>query len=189
MNVLLTLAVIASLMFVYISFVHIVPNALMSIFRQRLWKLRDELAAEVRANKFQNEEPAECMIELIERFIRLAPEFSAARVGLAKLLTRMSHLPRPVPMVSFEGLQGSEEQLLHSYGERFSATITKHILFETPSGWVFIAVSVVLAPILVPLRIWLERDREERPRLSEDVRERVTESAKELARSNRFVPA
>jgi hypothetical protein len=185
MNALWTLAVMASLLFAWICVVHIIPGSLMCMFRQRLWHQRDELAAEIRAGRFNDSEPAECLIDLMERYIRFAPEFSAFRVTIARTAARFGDVPPPEPF-SIETLLPAERLIMGTYMANFNETVADHVLFETPSGWLLILLSVLILPLMLLFEVLGGRG-VRRP--LDDARRSASEGSMELARSKRFAAA
>lgn len=154
MNALLTLGIAASLLFAWFCLFHIIPSCLLSMFRYRLWRQRDELAAEIRNGSFEQTEAPEDLILLMERFIRFAPEFSAARVTLGRIVEGLSDLPAPEPLFDTTEMVPAEKEKLDAYMAEFNDSVGDHVLLETPSGWAVILLSIVLLPILVPLALY-----------------------------------
>jgi hypothetical protein len=187
MNVLWTIGVVASLLFAWVCLFHIIPSCLMSMFRYRLWRQRDGLAGEIRNGKFANPEQAECLVDLIERFIRLAPQFSAFRIALARESAAISREEPPATDFDLSGLDESEREIFESYREDFFKTVFDHVFFETPSGWLAVASVLLFAPVILLLQL-IRRDDHDQWTLTDDARRRVSQGSVELARNGSFLP-
>lgn len=156
MNVLLTIGLIGALLFAWACVFYVIPSCLMSIFRYRLWRQRDELAADIRNGTFAHDGVPDRLVELIESFIQFAPEFSAARILLARLVEAWSDVPAsPRETLDMSEMLPTEQEHLEEYLTKFNDTVGNHLIFETPSGWLFLLVCLLLSPILVPLMLYL----------------------------------
>lgn len=216
MNAIWTIGVVASLLFAWVCLFHVVPSNLTSMFRFRIWCQRDELSAAIRAGEFSDVDQAERLLALMESFVRLAPQFSAFRITLARFSALSIRAEQP-KMFDISELPPEEQQRFRKRLEKFNDTVANHVLFETPSGWLVLAISLLLAPILIPRsrrRNRIRGTRHEAPspvvagrppkkdsadgRLStrhrrksgalDDVRKRASDEANKLAQDGLLVP-
>ncbi|HEY8082849.1 MAG TPA: hypothetical protein VIE64_04745 [Solirubrobacterales bacterium] len=183
MDVLLTIAVTAVALFVWICLFKVIPSALLSMFRYRLWRQRDDLAAEIRRGTFEHRGAAEGVLERIECFIRLAPELSPLHIWLMRGSALGVDLPEP-PQLDFDGLSPKERDLLAKHLEKLSDALTGHALFETPSGWITVLLGLPIGLAVIATRRALNRDHYE-GNLAEGARRRVSEGSFELAARGR----
>jgi hypothetical protein len=154
MNAILTIGVAASLLFAWVCIFHVIPNCLLSMFRYRLWRQRDELAAEIRNGSFDRVEAPEELVELMERFIQFAPEFSAVRVTLGRIIEGLSDVPAPrEPLLDMSEMVPAEKENLERYLAKFNGSVGDHVLLETPSGWGVVLMGILLLPILIPVAL------------------------------------
>jgi hypothetical protein len=154
MNTLLMIGVVGSLFFAWVCIFHVIPNCLLSMFRYRLWRQRDELAADIRNGSFERTEAPEELVELMERFIQFAPEFSAARVTLGRIVEGLSDVPAPrEPLLDMTEMLPEEQEMLGRYMTKFNDSVGDHVLLETPSGWGVVLIGVLLLPILIPIAL------------------------------------
>src|SRR4051794_24687215 len=129
MDVLLTIAVIAVALFVWICLFKVIPSALLSMFRYRLWRQRDELAAEIRAGEFEHRKQAEGVLARIECFIKLAAELSPLHIWLMRG-SMVGVDVQEQERLDFSALAVDEHKVLERHLERLSSSLTDHVLFE-----------------------------------------------------------
>lgn len=182
MTAIMTLAVIAVVFFVWACLFWILPSALMGMFRNRLWRQRDALMAEIRKGAFQNPEQARWVARHIECYIHLAPQLSPLHIGLMRLSMIGTDLEDPEEP-DLNALLPAERGLLEKRLDRFSSTLVSHVLFETPSGWltVFVGIPIGLCVLLVRR---IKRDGHGGT-LSDGAKRRVTEGSSELINRKR----
>lgn len=185
MNTILTIAVLASILFAWICVFYILPSSLMSMFRYRLWEQRDELATEIRNGAFADPHPAECLLARIESFIRQAPHFSALNIGLMRVSAKPVDKASFVDDLHFDDLTTAEREILEKRLLEFYKTVTQHVLLETPSGWL---TTMVALPIGVTVLISRRLRHDPSGTLADGARRRVSQGSLELAQKEPFAP-
>ena len=176
MNVVLTLAVFASVLLAWVCLFNILPSCLEAMFRYRLAEQRDELALAVFRGDFQNPEPSERVVRKIEWFMENSSDVTVFRTLIARVVASTSRIPTPVAF-DYGDMEPSEQQALESSLERFHITVANHALFETPSGWLFVILCLVLAPLIL---INLKIQRSDKT-FGDELREPIAEGVRDLA--------
>jgi len=148
MNVFLGFLAVSIVVAAWIILFKVIPDSLMAMFRFRLWKQRDDLAAELRESRFSEQAPAEKVIELVEAHIVLAAQLSPMHIALM----RISELGMPEPTdgyIDLGALPSDERALLERRLERINQLVADHVLLETPSGWLTVVFGIPLAAVVV----------------------------------------
>src|SRR5947209_7687017 len=140
MTLLLTINVIALTAFAWLSAFAIVPACSASRFRYRLWRLRDELVDEVRAQKFVNTDVPKRLIMIVERAIEEASNLSALNILLFRLAGGFASSP-----FDLKDLVPSDKELITNHLREFDSAIARRALGGTPSGWIALIVLVPTA--------------------------------------------
>jgi hypothetical protein len=95
------------------------------------------------------------LVGLMERFIEFAPEFSAIRVTLGRIVEGLSDVPAPrEPLLDMSEMLPLEKEKLEKYLLRFNDSVGDHVLLETPSGWGVVLLGILLLPILIPVALY-----------------------------------
>lgn len=182
MTVLLTIAMFASLLFAWICLFNILPALLTSMFQYRLARQRDDLALAILKGEFEVSEPAERMVAMMGGFIQIASDITVFRALIARAATAVS---RPPISDEFDYGEATPEDRvdLERRFQAFSRTVSNHALFETPSGWAFVLIALVLALPLLALRAIRPSDLT----LKEELYEPISEGVRDLPPSARDV--
>ena len=175
MTVLATPALIAVALFVWACFFKVIPNCLLSLFRYKLWRQRDELAREIRRGEFEHRKSAEMVLEEIECFIEGAPQLSPLNIGLLYLSAR-GVVVVPEDRLILRKLPADERARLESTLDDFHRSVAMHVLFGTPSGWLVVLLAVPMVPVVLFFRA-LANEGKQLPRLKADTRERVSQGS------------
>lgn len=136
-----------------VSLAWIIPSSNTSIFRYRLWNLRDRVYDDIRAGAFDNDERPSEFLAFVERAIIHSPEFTPVRL-LITHLTCGRELRRAVPMPAFlqlDQLSTADRGRMTGYLDEFERAATRQIIVGTPSGWVATA---FLLPVAVAASLW-----------------------------------
>ncbi|HEU5253513.1 MAG TPA: hypothetical protein VFU16_09345 [Solirubrobacterales bacterium] len=148
MTVLLALALVGALIFFWVCLFKIFPDSLLAMFRFRLWRERDELAKEVRAEFYAQPEPAEQVVKLIEHYVELAPQLSPLHIVLMRL-SELRMQDDHSGYIDLGELEPEERAQLESRMERVNDLLTNHAMLETPSGWGLLLIGLPFVPIAV----------------------------------------
>jgi hypothetical protein len=175
MTVLATLALIAVALFVWACLFKVIPNCLLSLFRYKLWRQRDELAQDIRRGEFEHRKSAEMVLEEIECFIEGAPQLSPFNIGLLYLSAR-GVVVVPEDRLVLRNLPTDERARLESTLDAFHRTVAKHVLFGTPSGWLVVLLAMPAVPVVLFFRA-LAHEGKQLTRLKADTRERVSQGS------------
>jgi hypothetical protein len=148
MNALLTVSVVAIALFAWASVVRIVPFCAVSLFRYRLWRIRDQLVDEVRHGKFDDIEQPKILVSLVEATIAGAKDLTALNMLLLRLAAPRDVSP-PHPL-NLDDLNPSDRELVEGHLHRLLREMAIHTLGGTPSGWIC---SIVLLPLAVVVTV------------------------------------
>jgi hypothetical protein len=157
----------------WFSVAFVVPWSLRSLFRYRLWALRDQVMDEVLAGEVSREDALR-VLERIEFTIRNARDLTALRLLGLHLATRS--FPRVEEPVF-------DDPRVRKHNHKLAELVVNHVMWGSPSGWiasvfgtVFLFVGYVILPRL--------RRSDRRDGFSERVLEEV-EAASEAWRARR----
>lgn len=153
MSALLTAYGVAVALFAWFMLVKVVPDCGTSHFRYRLWALRDELVDEIRAGEYEDEARAQRFVAMFEWAIEQAADLSVLNVILL-------HLSRPHRAgrdpLDLEGLAPADASRLQVYRDDFERAMAMKAL-GTPSGWIFMALALPAALVVVPCELLFRR--------------------------------
>lgn len=175
MTVLTTFALIAVAVFAWACLFKVIPNCLLSLFRYKLWRQRDQLAREIRCGEYEHRESAEMVLEEIECFIEGAAQLSPLNIGLLYLSAR-GVVVVPEDRLILQKLPADERARLESTLDDFHRTVAKHVLIGTPSGWLVTFLAVPAVPVVLFFRA-LADEGKQLARLKADTRERVSQGS------------
>lgn len=175
MTVLTTFALIAVALFVWACFFKIIPNCLLSLFRYKLWRQRDQLAREIRCGEYEHRESAEMVLVEIECFIEGAPQLSPLNIALLYLSAR-GVVVVPEDRLILRKLPADERARLEGKLDEFHRAVARHVLCGTPSGWLVMSLAVPIVPVVLFFRA-LADEGKQLPRLKADTRERVSQGS------------
>ncbi len=104
-----------------------VPDSLVSLFRYKLWRIRDELVDAIRDGRVVDSAESGQLVSVIEETIQHAPQWTLLRLLFTPGIARVT---RDVAKTT------QTRQLdLQSYRVRFAADVVLHLLYGSPSGW------------------------------------------------------
>ncbi len=121
-------------LFAWFCLVRIIPSCNVSMYRYRLWRLRDRVADELREGTFQEAEQAKGLLHFIEAVIVLAPELGPVKLGV--MLWSCRHVPDPEDPFKLEALSPQDKVLMEERLNELGGLTARHVLFGSPSGWV-----------------------------------------------------
>ena len=142
MRTFVALDIVGITLFAWFCVVKIIPSSNVSMYRYRLWRLRDRVADEVREGAFEDVAQPRQLVRFIEGIIVLAPELGAVKLAVMRWSCR--HVPDAEYPFSLEGLQPREREIMEARINELGALTVRRILFGSPSGW-FLA--LILAPL------------------------------------------
>jgi hypothetical protein len=140
---LLTLNVILLALAAWAALFRVIPTCASSLFRYRLWRLRDQLVDDIRNEEFRdNAQPMElvCMIEAV---IAGAQDLTAFKAWAAHATSRGLAIPDSLRLPHAH--PRDKDRLEKVLNELYAAMLSKALL-GTPSGWLF---SIVLVPVAI----------------------------------------
>jgi hypothetical protein len=174
MGAVLTVLLIATALWAWFCILWLVPRNLRSLFRYRLWRLRDGLATEIRAENFDEVREPRHLLDSVECFIEMAEELTPLRISLLILSARPAYVfdkeTEDTYALSLAGLSRHDKDLLGRYVAEFNDAVTKHVFFGSPSGWL---ACIPFSPFFVAAKVmslWQRRESD----LAYDVRRRTT---------------
>jgi hypothetical protein len=144
MVTLLTAILVGMSLFAWFCLVKIVPDCNVSMYRYRLWRVRDRLADQIRWGQFDCDAPARALLWDVEQYIAQAPE-----VGFVKLLfsrwAKRGCQPEP-DVLQRNDLTADDRRRLETYVHELDHIHVRHIAFGSPSGWV---ITLLLVPAAI----------------------------------------
>jgi hypothetical protein len=150
MSVILLIVVIAWGLAAWIAIFIVVPSCMQSLFRHRLWRLRDGVVDRIRAGDFADAEPFRGLVHEIECAILAAPEVSPFRIGLLRAVGR--DLLRTAKFDYFDPVKvhAADREVADEYYAGFRSAFYRQFLFGSPSGWLLlIMLSLLTFPVAV----------------------------------------
>jgi hypothetical protein len=171
MSALLTFDLVAIALFVWFALAKIIPSCNVSMFRYRLWRLRDALADEIREGVFDDDTQPKLLLKVIEASIVIAPD-----IGVVKLLfVRWSARNlRPPEILDLESLSQQDGPRLMGRFYEFRALSVRHVAFGHPSGWVMTSLLIPLA-LVVTLAERVRRGKDDDQSVIGETRRRLRE--------------
>jgi hypothetical protein len=115
------------------------------MYRYRLWRLRDQVADDVREGVFQDATQPQRLVQFIEGIIVLAPELGAVKLAVMRWSCR--HVPDAEYPFDLQGLQPQDREIMQARINELGALTARRILFGSPSGWFLMLVLTPLALI------------------------------------------
>src|SRR5664279_2002615 len=146
METFLVLDVVGVTLFAWFGLIKIIPSCNLSMFRYRLWRLRDQLADDVRDGAFQETTQPQVLVRFLEGVIELAPEIGALKLGAMRWSCRHVQSPELFAREVLEALDPRDREIMERRLDELRQIAVRHVLFGSPSGW-------VLTFILVPLAV------------------------------------
>ena len=150
MSAVLLVVLLAWGLVAWLSIFVVFPSCMQSLFRHRLWRLRDSVVRAIRTQRIVEPEPVHGLIREIECAILAAPEVSPFRITLLRFVSR--DVLREAKVESFEpdNVHPADRVLAQTYLAEFRAAFFRQVLFGSPSGWLVV---VILAPLLFPVAV------------------------------------
>jgi hypothetical protein len=151
MSIFLSFIAILIALFAWACLFKLIPDSLMAMFRHRLWRERDALAAEVRSGVYSNAAPAEKIMRDTEGFVELAPQLSPLHLAMMRASEVGISKPEGA-RIGLADLHPEERERLEARMGKISNLVADHILLETPSGWLTLICGVPVALVVVLFR-------------------------------------
>lgn len=150
MGAVLTVALVASVLWAWFCVFWLVPRNLRGMFRYRLWRLRDELADDIRSEEFERTDEPRRVLRAVECFIASADVLTPFRVGMILALAwpKRRMLEDGDQPLSLRGLSPDDKKRLGAYIKRFNTTVSHQIFVGSPSGWFLAIPAWLLAKVL-----------------------------------------
>lgn len=121
----------------------VIPSCSVSLFRYRLWRIRDDLVDAIGQGAFTDDAAPKKLVADIEVFIRAAPDVNIITAGLHRWIGWGMDLSPDGDPFDFERAPKADRALLQKYADRFQGAFAKQVLLGRPSGWLLL---VVFAP-------------------------------------------
>jgi hypothetical protein len=144
MNFVLFILLLAWGLVAWLAIFMVVPSCMQSMFRHRLWRLRDNIVDQIRGDGLAEPGPFRDLVHEVECAIIAAPEVSPFRIGLLRAVS--GNFMRDAKVESFdpENVHPSDRRLAEAYVAEFRAAFFRQLLFGSPSGWILFLLLVVL---------------------------------------------
>jgi hypothetical protein len=127
-----------------------VPAMVRSLFRYRLWLLRDSLADDLLFDRLGDSEAAKIMLRMIESNLSTSDEVTFVRVAmLSRAATAVSDEPSIAKAIA--KLDAREKNIMNGYRFRYSFLMSLQLTLGSPIGWVIL---VMLFPFIVLLSVY-----------------------------------
>jgi hypothetical protein len=135
-----TVAAIALALFAWASLFSIIPRCRTSLFRYKLWELRDQIADETRNGMFEDRARAKELVKEVERTIRWAPGMTPLSMSLARWAGKgMEFRPAHPREAIVKGLNPKDLAMFDQRLEELDRLSMRHVFLDSPSGWVYLA--------------------------------------------------
>jgi hypothetical protein len=169
MDIVLTIDCVAIALFAGFCVAVVIPACNASVFRYRLWRLRDRIADEIRADGFQDRERPEMVLKFVEHSIEFAPDVNVFKLLVVGWSCR--HLEQPTDPFQLDELSRDDRTRIEHHLGELSRLSLRHVLLDSPSGWLVIG---LLAPLAVFASLLDRRGHDEHERsVFADARRRV----------------
>lgn len=129
---------------------YVVPYSGLSVYRHKLWRLRDAIHRDIRTGVIPPGQVADELLGGVEKTIRFAKEMSFANVLIFGVLRK-----DPANDERFEETQARIQalpercrELVLKHQHDYAFITLRHSIFFTPSGWFAAIVLVPLLPIV-----------------------------------------
>lgn len=131
-------------------FVFEVPSYTSSMFRYRLWRVRDSIADDVIDGVLSDSKGSQLLISEIENVINQAADVSLFKILLlGKMPSNIQKAIESERTESFRNLPVGEQNKLRAYRKEVYEIILKHCLIGCRSGWLFLVPAVPIATVIV----------------------------------------
>lgn len=142
----------------FASLFYLFPHTALSVYRHKLWRLRDEIHGDIRRGVIPSGPAADDLIGGVERTIRWAKQMSFANLVIFGVLgkddaavdARFNEMESRI-----EALPPRCKHVVRNYQYKFARITLNHVLFFTPSGWF---ATVVSLPFLPFMYLWARRE-------------------------------
>lgn len=139
MNVIVALALIGLAALAGRALLHTIPDSLVSLFRYRLWALRDTIVDEILGGLYQDRRAAVRVAREVELVIDYANELTMFKFFVFNRLARDPDLPR-YEELTLDELSATDRERLARHLDELYSYVGHHAFLGSPSGWVsFIA--------------------------------------------------
>jgi hypothetical protein len=142
MRTFILLDVVGITLFAWFCVVRIIPSCNVSMYRYRLWRLRDQVADDVREGVFQDATQPQRLVRFIEGIIVLAPELGAVKLAIMRWSCR--HVPDAKYPFDLQALRPQDRKIMEARLNELGTLTARRILFGSPSGW---CLTLVLTPL------------------------------------------
>jgi hypothetical protein len=145
MQTFVILDVVGITLFAWFCLVKLIPSCNVSMYRYRLWRLRDCLADDVLKGSFQDTIRAQKLVLFIEAVIVLAPQLGPVKLGVMRWSSR--HVPKSDDPFNLATFDPRDRKIVEARLNELAMFTARHILFGSPSGWILMFVLGVPALI------------------------------------------
>ena len=126
------------------AFTYLIPSWLCSMFRYRLWQLRDSLQDDIISGRLPNQDFVHEFVAIIEAAIRMAPKLTLLRIIFTPTNNEMSDVwNKKIRSTSIPAFQ---KEALRKYRWQFAEIIFMRVLVGSFSGWF---VLLLLSPVFI----------------------------------------
>ncbi len=155
MDTVLWLNIVALALFAWACVFRLVPGYALSHHRYELWRLRDELADDIRRGAFSDQRQPRQILRLVERSIESLDDISTLNMLLFRVSLR--GVRNWSPPWDLAAADPADRAQLERQVECLENTLVKHALIGTPSGWLFIIVTLPVAIVVVTIEMMVQR--------------------------------
>ena len=155
MSTVLWLNVVALALFAWACVFKLVPGYALSHHRYELWRLRDQLADDIRHGAFRDQRQPRQVLRLMERSIENLDDMSTLNMLLFRLSAR--GVPEWSPPWDLAAANPSDRKELERRIESLENVLVKHALLGTPSGWLSMFVMLPIAIAATSVEVLTDR--------------------------------
>lgn len=136
------------------ALIHAIPATFLSLYRYKLWDIRDSIASDLRLNKLPETRVTRDLLESTEDLLLDAEEVSFLNVITWGLFSEIASLEEHELQAEIDALSGDMRKRYETYEDRIARATALRLLIGTPSGWI----GVVTIPLWLPLVLYRLRE-------------------------------
>lgn len=144
------IGILAASFAVWVGVVLLVPRNLRSIFRYRLWRLRDEVVDDVLAGRMPHSPLIRSFIGGVEGIIEHASHVTLLRALCIPVSPALVRKHRGFVFTHFRELSKDERAKYKSYEKSMRSIVMRRLLLGSVSGWAFL---VAIFPVAYAVEV------------------------------------
>lgn len=132
---------------VWAGVIFLLPRTLRSLYRYRLWNIRDSVIDDILRNRISHSPIADDVVGMVEFAIESSRSLTCLKVILYEVPEHVQKGHAKFFRDEMDKLPKEEQAILWEYVHRFHVAIVRQMMFGSISGWV---VSMIFAGLILP---------------------------------------